>query len=365
MADVLSLGFPYPFSDDKKGLAEYEFVKLIKESNNEYIEFVYPEKGTMSKKFIESTLKRYCVPDSYSFKKSVIKGTSDFMYQFKIKKNMEPKYISPLNYIGGKFNTLDFLNEHIPNNIDTFYDLFGGGANVCINSNAKRVVYNDVNCYVVDLLNYLSSTHPYTIYQDIQVYQEKYHLDKGNKEGYTMLRNEYNKTKSSLLLYLLICYGFEHQIRFNSKHEFNNPCGNSGFNDEMYEKLISYYLRCQDIDIEFRCNSFVDYVTEVKENDFVYLDPPYLGNRGAYQDGKRGFNGWNEEQEQELHTFMENLDSNNIRFMLSNCVEHTSGNENPLEKWSDDNGFSFYTDTKVIKRNRTARKEIVITNEKV
>ncbi len=35
-------------------------------------------------------------------------------------------------------------------------------------------------------------------------------------------------------------YGFQQQLRFNSKLEFNNPVGMRWFNDKVLEKLISF-----------------------------------------------------------------------------------------------------------------------------
>ena len=365
----------------KKGYVEFEFENLIKKANFKHIIFSYSDKGLMSLKFIENALKRYSESSGYEFKKiSFVKykntravnrekqdGTKDkihYEYLFYMKKSEHPKYISPLNYIGGKFDTLDLICENLPNKIDTMYDLFGGGATVSININAKRVIYNEYNPYVVSLLNFLSKTHPTKVYEEVQKLIKKYKLGKGNKESYNELRSNYNEKKDDILLYLLICFGFEHQIRFNSKHEFNNPCGNSGFNDEMYEKIISFYLRCKDIDIEFKNASYNIYTNDIKKKDFVYLDPPYFGNDGAYQDGKRGFNGWDEKQENELHNFIDNISKKKINFMLSNYVDHTSGNKNDLMLWAEDNGYNVIKSNKITKRNRQDRREIIVFNYK-
>ena len=45
---------------------------------------------------------------------------------------------------------------------------------------------------------------------------------------------------------------------------------------------------------------FFDYINK---EDFVYIDPPYLITLGSYNDGKRGFNGWNEKEEKRLLNF--------------------------------------------------------------
>ena len=50
---------------------------------------------------------------------------------------------SPLNYIGGKYKLLPQIIPLFPREINTFVDLFVGGANVAINVNAKNIVCND------------------------------------------------------------------------------------------------------------------------------------------------------------------------------------------------------------------------------
>lgn len=364
----------------KKGEVEVEFEKIIKEANFKYIIFSYSDKGLMSNKFIEAVLKRYGKKGSYVFKKinftkykstrAVKKEQRDntekeehYEYLFFIEKETNPKYISPLNYIGGKFSTLDLILNNLPNKYNKCYDLFGGGATVGINLQSKDgIIYNEINQYVVELLKYITDNEPADIYKNINKEIKRYGLEKGKKEAYKKLRDVYNTSKKPLLLYLLICFGFEHQIRYNSKLEFNNPCGNSGFNDEMYEKLISYHLISKDKNIIYKCYSFEKFENEIKKGDLVYLDPPYLGNDGVYQDGKRGFEGWDEHHEKKMYAFMENIDKIGANFMLSNYIEHNRSSNNSLITWAKQNNFKVTEDNKITKRNRTNRKEIIITN---
>lgn len=363
----------------KKGEVEFEFEKLIKNAKFKYILFSYSDKGLMSPKFIESVMKRYGKIETYVFKKinfvkykstravnkeikEKTKDKNHYEYLFFIEKTDKPKYISPLNYIGGKFNTLDLILDNLPNKYNSCYDLFGGGSTVSINLKSKSITYNEINTYVVELLKYLSKENPVDTYKNIQKYIKSYKLEKGNKEAYYKLREDYNKNKNTLLLYLLICFGFEHQIRFNSKFEFNNPCGNSGFNDEMYEKLLSFYLICNEKKIKFNIGSFDEYKNKIKKGDFIYLDPPYLGNDGVYQDGKRGFEGWTEKHEEKLYQFMEYINSIEAFFMLSNYSEHSKSNNKKLNDWVKKNKFKIIEDSKITKRNRTNRKEIIVIN---
>lgn len=363
----------------KKGAVEYEFEQLIKNAKFKHILFSYSDKGIMSAKFIENVLKRYGKQETYVFKKidfvkykstrAVVRENKDntknkkhYEYLFYIEKNDSIKFSSPLNYIGGKHNALDLIKDNLPDHIDTCFDIFGGGFTAGINIECKRLVYNDINMYITELLEYLSKNHPAEVYNDIQKMIKKYGLEKGNKKAYYDLRNDYNANKTPLQLYLLICFGFEHQVRFNSKHEFNNPCGNSGFNEDIYEKLISFYLACQDKKPRFHSKSFETFLKDIKKSDFVYLDPPYLGNDGVYQDGKRGFEGWTEEQELKLYSFIKKLNERKIRFMFSNYSIHSKVTNKLLEEFIKNNKFKIIEDKKITKRNRTNRKEIIIIN---
>jgi adenine-specific DNA-methyltransferase len=363
----------------KKGLVENRFEQLIKKANFKYIVMSYSDAGLMSKEFIEKVLKRYAKPNSYKIKKinfvkykntravnreerENLKDKKHFEWLFIIEKTNDTNYVSPLNYIGGKFEVIDFIKQNTPSNIETFYDLFGGGSTVALNIRAKKIVYNDINWIVCDLLNYLKTIKYEVLYKQITANIKKYNLSKGNKEAYNALRTDYNKTKNPILLYLLICYGFEHQIRFNSALEFNNPCGNSGFNDEMLEKLISYNIQSNELQMEFNKVDYKQFIDKIKVNDFVYCDPPYLSTCGAYNDGKRGFNGWDIYQQKELLNFLDCLNCKGIKFMLSNFTEHDNNNNNELLSWAGENNYKILFNNKVTKRNRQDRRELIIIN---
>lgn len=58
---------------------------------------------------------------------------------------------SPLNYVGGKYKLLPQILPYIPDNINTFVDLFTGGCNVGININANKIICNDLEAVVINL----------------------------------------------------------------------------------------------------------------------------------------------------------------------------------------------------------------------
>ncbi len=59
-----------------------------------------------------------------------------------------------------------------------------------------------------------------------------------------------------LMLYLLIVYSFNNQMRFNQKGEFNLPVGKRDFNSKMQEKLIAFIDRIKSSDYQFTNQDF-------------------------------------------------------------------------------------------------------------
>lgn len=367
----------------KKEYVARELDKLIANANFRYIVLSYSDAGIMSKELIEKILKRYATDGSYCFKKidfvkykntravkrevkENIAHHKHYEWLFFIEKKDDSIYNSPLNYIGGKHNALKLIKSNMPHNANAFYDLFGGGGTVGINMQAKKVVYNDINFFVPSLLQFITKNDIGNTIKYINRTIKKYGLEKGNKNAYVLFRENFNSlplsNRKPLDLYLLICFGFEHQIRFNSKFEFNNPCGNSGFNPEMEAKLVSFHNRTNNIDISFCCQNYDYFEDQITNEDFVYCDPPYLNTTGAYNDGKRGFNGWDEQQEQKLLEFLFRLHQRGVRFMLSSMEDRNNNNNSILNNWVAENGFNVIYDDNITKRNRQDRREILITN---
>jgi adenine-specific DNA-methyltransferase len=192
---------------------------------------------------------------------------------------------------------------------------------------------------------------------------KKYELKKQDSESYINARNHYNslpfEKRDPKLLYTIILYGFNQQIRFNGDHDFNNPVGMRWFNDKVLEKMISFSRIAKEKNIEFKNSDYSELNDVINNNSFVYLDPPYRLTTGAYNDGKRGFNGWGIEEEKRLFEFVDSLNDKSIRFMISYVMEHKGKTNGELKKWIESKGY------RLIKVNDVPgiqRKEVLIVN---
>ena len=132
------------------------------------------------------------------------------------------------------------------------------------------------------------------------------------------------------MLYVIIVYAFNNQIRFNSKGEFNLPVGKRDFNKKMADKLSAFIDRIQTQNCIFTCKDFREFdISQLDSNDFVYVDPPYLITCATYNEQ----GGWNEDSERDLLAFLDTLSEKNIRFALSNVLRSKGKENHILIEW--------------------------------
>lgn len=248
---------------------------------------------------------------------------------------------SPMNYTGGKYKLLPQILPFFPTEINTFVDLFTGGGNIAVNVNANKIIANDNETHVIDIYKAFQNCYDSVekIITVIESYIAKYNLSIENAEGFNNLRNDYNSNPfksnyiTSTMLYVLICYSFNHQFRFNSKGEFNMPFGKnrSQWNDAMKKNLINFHKVITEKNIIFTNKDFNELkIDKLSSNDFVYCDPPYLITCATYNEK----DGWNENCERKLLELLDKLNSQSVKFALSNVLFSKGKTNDILIEWS-------------------------------
>lgn len=295
---------------------------------------------------------------------------------------------SPLNYTGGKYKILTQLMDKFPKNIDMFFDVFSGGGNVGVNIEAKKIICVDINDRLISLCNYLQKEEYYHLVSHLDTLIDKFSLSntykngyeyygcnssngvgKYNKDKFLKLRSEYNNSnkKRDDLFLLLIIYSFNNQIRFNNKGKFNLPVGKRDFNGSLRKKLQLFMDKLHNKQISFENLDFrrLDVEKISKVNSFLYLDPPYyLGDASYNENG-----GWTEKDEEDLLNFLKLCNEKQIRFALSNVIEHKGKIHDKLLNWCLSNGFninyincSYSNSNYHIKNKSLVTREVLITN---
>ncbi|MDE5876419.1 MAG: DNA adenine methylase [Muribaculaceae bacterium] len=263
---------------------------------------------------------------------------------------------SPLFYVGDKYKLVSEIKAYFPSTIRQFVEPFVGGGSVYLNVEAENYLLNDINEYVIGihrmLLSYLGKEKKFFAdvenlinlyglsfsYKEDRVPQAlksqfvKTYFAKYNKEAYAKMRADYNKgnCSDSLLLYLLLIYGFNRMIRFNSKGDFNLPVGNVDFNQNTVNALNSYFRLNSHKRTHWTALDFEDFFKSLNlnEQDLVYLDPPYLITFSEYN------KLWNPDTERRLLRLLNTFNTQGIRFAISN-VTHYKGKVNDIFiEWS-------------------------------
>lgn len=307
------------------------------------------------------------------------------------KAKLNEKFIkTPLNYTGGKYKLLDSLTKLFPKDLNerTFIDLFAGGLSVGINVEAKKVVCNDIQKSLIRLYKLFEETETEVLLDKIENLIIHYGLSNSiengysyyncnssdglgsyNKEKYSILKKEYNDMETckekDYLFFLLIVFGFNNQIRFNSKNEFNMPVGKRDFNKSLKQNLINTVEEIKKKNIYFISEDFRKINIEDYEKPFIYCDPPYILTTASYNEN----NGWNTQDELDLLNLLKEANEKNIKFALSNVLYHSNKEHTILLNWAIKNRFNIihlngnYKNSSYHKKDKkTDSDEVLITN---
>lgn len=262
---------------------------------------------------------------------------------------------SPFFYVGDKYKLMPQLQQLMPKKIGRYIEPFVGGGSSLINTEAEEYIANDIDTNIINLHKFLSSyaNNPKKLFNELYERIDKYKLScsyrnikvpdelkkqyvktyysRYNKESYTKMRNDFNKNQEDMLqLYLLLIYGFNHMIRYNSQGNFNLPVGNVDFNNNVHSALVSYLNFFKENKIKFYNKNYKLFLKKCNfdENTYVFLDPPYLISSSEYN------KLWNEKNEKELCKLLDELDNKGVKFGITNLVNHKGKTNEIFLKWS-------------------------------
>lgn len=177
---------------------------------------------------------------------------------------------------------------------------------------------------------------------------------------------------SSLTIVAIIGLALVPQASYAEEANFNTPFGKdrSSYNTSIEKNLILFCEALKNKNIKFYNDDFLSVdLNLLGENDLVYCDPPYLISNGSYNDGKRGFKDWTELEECQLLNLLDDLNSQGVKFALSNVLYHKGFSNELLIEWSQKHIVYYldksYSNCSYHFKERDAKTvEVVITNFK-
>jgi DNA adenine methylase len=220
-------------------------------------------------------------------------------------KMTEAKMQKPfLKWVGGKTQIMNDIISKIPTEITNYHELFLGGGSVLLTvlslqKQKKIVITNkiyacDINKDLINVYKHIQN-NKVQLYNFINLYINEYDSitgtiinrkptsieeSKSSKESYYYwIRNKYNNIdkntiECSALFMFLNKTCFRGMYR-EGPNGYNVPYGHYKKTPTIISETDLHYISDLIKDVEFKHASFSDSIKNVKEGDFVYLDPPY------------------------------------------------------------------------------------------
>lgn len=218
--------------------------------------------------------------------------------------------IPPLKIQGIKSKLVPFILSSIKwDGNGTYYEPFMGSGVVGFNIAPERAFFSDTNPYIIQFYKDIQSKKITSkiVREYLEIEGRKLSKTPPDKNSYYYeVRDRFNKNHFSLDFLFLQRSNFNGMMRFNSNGEYNVPFGRKPdrFKKALITKIVNQVKWIEEImedkDWEFECKSFEEVFKLMKCNDFVYLDPPYIGRYNGY------FDSWSEEQAELLAEVTQN-----------------------------------------------------------
>jgi len=178
-----------------------------------------------------------------------------------------------IRWAGGKSWLVPVIKEMIANlDYNDYYEPFMGGASIFFALDPQNDVYlSDINMELVNAFCAVKDNPKRVIYYLKQM--------KSNEAEYYSIRDEIKKgkqgngkyQKAARFLYLNE-NSYNGLYRVNRNGKYNVPYGKQQKQIE-YDRIMDASIKLQNVHIT--CNDFSKIEDDIRENDLIFLDPPY------------------------------------------------------------------------------------------
>ena len=228
------------------------------------------------------------------------------------------KYAEP--FVGGGAVLFDILNKYNLEEIyisDTNFELV----------NTYLVVRDNVD----DLIETLNKMQNQFVSLDVDRRKEYYLKKRGRFNEMILLDDKSANTEKAALMIFLNRTCFNGLYRVNGKGLFNVPMGsyeNPLICDEQNLRLVSKKLQ----NVIIACGDYRKSVDFIDDKTFVYLDPPYKPVSDTANFASYTKDGFSDTDQIKLKDFVDKIDKNGAKFLISNSDPKPDGEGNFFDK---------------------------------
>jgi len=256
-----------------------------------------------------------------------------------------------IKWAGGKTQIINTIMDKFPSEINDYHEIFIGGGSVLlallsyIKNNKIKVTGTlyayDINVILIGVYKNIQSKKD-ALYTKIMEYRDIYDKcvkdsvgDKSERKPTTLeeaikskesyyywIRKQFNDIidKSSIecsALFIIINKTCFRGLYREGPNGFNVPFGHYKTTPSMITEEHLNEISALIKDVKFKCRDFSKSLKKPKENDFVYLDPPYAPeNSTSFVDYNK--DGFTLDNHNTLFELTKLLHTKKIKFMMSN-----------------------------------------------
>ncbi|MCG7598785.1 Dam family site-specific DNA-(adenine-N6)-methyltransferase [Halomonas sp. McH1-25] len=223
-------------------------------------------------------------------------------------------YKQIIRWAGSKKKLLPQLVDNVPASFSRYVEPFCGSACLFFEIQPKKALLCDINEELINALRFI---------REDECLHSKLLIIPNTKEEYYRIRalpvEDLTSEERALRFLYLNRYCFNGVYRTNKKGVFNVPRGTKtgGIPD------AGVFERAKDIlqSAEIRKMDYKQTVLNLKEGDFVYLDPPY--SKAGRFTGEYGVGSMNASEIDSIANCLYDMDKRGIKFLLSykNCED--------------------------------------------
>ena len=221
----------------------------------------------------------------------------------------------PIPYQGSKRKLAPVIDRYLPESMETFYEPFAGSAAMTIyaayHQRAERFILADSLQSMVDLLRSIVENPEWTATRYREIWEGQH---KDSHGFFNEVRNRYNEERDPVDLLYLVCRCVKNAVRFNGGGRFTQSVDKRrlGMHPHKMQAAVEGVSSILRGRTEFRVGDWQDTSADARSEDFVYMDPPYLGTSIG-----RDKRYHQQLMQEELISGLENLRQRNVPFALS------------------------------------------------
>lgn len=225
-----------------------------------------------------------------------------------------------IKWSGSKRIQSEQIISYFPKYARTYYEPFCGGCSVLYQllvsdeKFARDFVCSDTNSDLIDLWETIKD-NPDGLFEEYErMWNEmnRHQTVQAKREFFEMVRDEFNRTRDSILFFFLMRTCTNGMPRYNKYQNFNASfhLTRAGIKPKRLKPVVMDWSELlNENEVTFRCCDYSDIIEEAEPEDLFYLDPPYENTRSGRYFGKVKYD--------DLFEQLRILDSNDVKFVLS------------------------------------------------